>query len=274
MSSFAPEAPAVAASQPAPAPAVETVTPIDPAAPLAPEPTEAEPAAGEEPPRDPASGRFAKRTDALQRQIDELTATKRSEERNVQGLRAEAHRLRQELNAPSNLDPADYDGQQMLNVRKAVKAERLEQMEMAAEQVAQTAASRSAEIVGAQAGSYRESIPDIDVIFSSPAQGGPVVTDMMTEALSRAPNGALVAYHLAKNPAVNQRIVQMERTDPVGALMELASLSSQLSNKPIRRISQAPQPVQTVSGGAGGAGGVDLSTADFATYEKIRMGQQ
>lgn len=269
-SSFAPEAPEVAASQPAPVTPVEVVSPetVTDAAPQAP----AE-AATEEPARD-QNGRFQKRTDNLQRQIDELRATKGAEERSLAHLRAEAERLRGEIYAPSNLDPADYDGQQMQNMRKAVKAERLEQTEQAVQQIAQTAASRSAEIVGAQAGSYRDAIPDIDVIFKDPSQGGPVVTAMMTEAMARAPNGALVAYHLAKNPALNRRIADMERNDPVGALMELATLSSTISNKQTRRVSQAPQPVQTVSGGAGGVGGVDLNTTDFATYERIRMGQQ
>ena len=226
-------------------------------------------------PRDAATGQFAAksgRAAQIQAQIGELTRQKHEERREVDRLRAEADRIRGEIAKPTTIDPADYAGQTAHEVRKAVKSERLEDIEARAADLSRSEVARGGQILDAQAESMRETIPDIDVIFKQPHEGGPWVTPRMADALTHIENGALVAYHLAKNPAESRRLADLSNSNPNAALIELGRIAAKVSSAPTKRISQAPSPVQTVSGGSGSPG-VDLNTASFVDYEKVRMAQ-
>ncbi len=223
---------------------------------------------GEDTPRG-ADGRFVKRTEKLQNQIDALVAQKRQEERNVQILRAQAEDLKKRMSAPVEIDPVDFDAQTRHNVKQVLSEEKLEQTERAAEMAAQRAKVAQAEIFNAQVSELRDHIPDIDLIFTPAEKGGPTISPIMAEAIYRADNSALVAYHLAKNPREATRIANM---DPVSALVAIGQIAAGIKPATMKRISQAPAPVPTVSG-SNASPGVDLSTASYKDYEAMRLKQ-
>lgn len=225
-------------------------------------------ASGDDTPRG-TDGRFVKRTEKLQNQIDTLTAQKRQAEREVQVLKAQADDLRKRMSAPVEIDPVDFDAQTRHNVKQVLSEEKLEQTESAARAAAQAAQAAQDAIFDAQVSELREHIPDIDVIFTYPDKGGPVITPIMAQAIYRADNSALVAYHLAKNPREAARISQL---DPVSALVAIGQIAAGIKPATMKRISQAPAPVPTVSG-SNASPGVDLSTVSFKDYEAMRLKQ-
>lgn len=229
-------------------------------------------------PRDPATGQFAPkehpRAVQIRDQIAAATRDKHAVLREVQMLRGEAARLREESAKPVNVDPADYAGQTAAAIDKRLSERSIAETERRADNLTRHAAAKNDEILDAQMSSIRDTIPDIDIILAHPSAGGPVITSAMAEALARTDNGALVAYHLAKNPVESRRIAALSQTDPLGASMEIGRLAARVTAQPIKRISQAPAPVSTVSGGNGGGGaGIDLNTASYADYEKFRMAE-
>jgi len=227
----------------------------------------------DEQPRGP-DGKFVPahpRTEKLKSQINSLTAEKRQAEREVARLRSEAAELAKQLQQPVNIDPTDFDAQTAHRVRHEIKADRLEQTAAQVKAVEARSREASDQIIRAQVDDLRAHIPDIDTIYLSPDQGGPTISPVMAEAITRSENGALVAYHLKTNPREATRIANL---DPVSALMAIGQISAGIS-KPqnqMKRISQAPAPVQTVSGGTGPAS-LDLNKASFADYEKVRMAE-
>lgn len=226
------------------------------------------PAADTEQPRD-SQGRFAKRSEKLQSQIDYLTATKRQTEREVLALQQQAAELRKQLQTPADIDPTDFDAQTRHQMRAVLNEEKLQQTEAAARAKAEAAKATTSQIIEVQVQELREHIPDIENIFLPPDRGGPVVTPIMAEGISRAENGALVAHYLMKNPREATRIANL---DPVSALVEVGLIAARIKPTEMKRISQAPAPVPTVSGG-GSSPVVDLSTASFKEYEAMRLKQ-
>jgi hypothetical protein len=225
-----------------------------------------------EQPRGP-DGKFVAhpRTEKLQNQINTLTAEKRQTEREVARLKAEAADLAKQLQQPANIDPADFEAQTAHRVRHEIKSDRLEQTAAQVRALEAKAIDAGARILNAQVEELRQHIPDIDTIFLPSEQGGPMISQVMAEAISRSENGALVAYHLKKNPSEAARIAQL---DPVSALMAIGQLSAGVSapKNQMKRISQAPAPVQTVSGGTASPS-LNLETASFKDYEQARLKQ-
>ncbi len=231
--------------------------------------TTEEPASEADQPRG-VDGRFVKRTEKLQSQINQLTAEKRQAEREVARLRDEAIALAKQLKEPPQIDPADFDAQTAHRVRSEIKADRLDQTANRIKDAEASAREKDEQIFALQVSELRGQIPDIDSVYLPPSQGGPQVTPAMGQALLRAENGALVAYHLKQKP---QEALRIAALDPWSQAVEIGKLSTQVANpKPIKRISQAPAPVQTVSGSTAQAG-VDLSNVDYETYRKARMAQ-
>lgn len=233
------------------------------------EETSVEAQASEEKPRGD-DGRFVKRTEKLQTQINQLTAEKRQAEREVAQLRTEAAAIAKQLKEQPQIDPADFEGQTAHRVRTEIKADRLDQTASRIQAAEDAARGKDAQIFALQVNELRAQIPDIDSVYLPEGQGGPSITPAMGQAIFRVDNGALVAYHLKQHPQENLRIAQL---DPWSQAIEIGKLSTQVANpKPIKRISQAPAPVQTVAGSTAQAG-VDLSTVDYDTYRKARMGR-
>lgn len=210
------------------------------------------------------------RVEKLQSTINELTRQKHDTARDVAALRAEAAELQKQLSAKSQIDPADFEGQQTEAIRRALKAEKLEDTVSKVRDLESRSTQTTQQIIAAQVEEMREHIPDIDKIFLPDTAGGPSITPTMGEALSRVENGALVAYHLLKNPREAARLC---RADDATVFIEIGKLAAGVKATPTKRISQAPAPVQTVSGGSSKSAAVDLATADYETYKKIRMGQ-
>jgi hypothetical protein len=217
-----------------------------------------------------ADGRFRPRAEKLQSKIDDLTRQKHDAAREVERLRAEAAALQKQISTRAQIDPADFEGQQADAIRRAFKAEKLEDTVSKVRDLESRSVQTTQQIISAQAEEMREHIPDIDNIFLPTEQGGPQITPVMGEALSRVDNGALVAYHLLKNPREAARLC---RADPATVLVEIGKLAAGIKPTPTKRISQAPAPVSTVSGGSSKSAAVDLNTADYETYKKIRMSQ-
>ncbi len=260
---------------------VETVATIDvaktdPAAVAAPEtttteqPAEAAPEgeAEAEQPRD-QNGRFAKRTEKLKSQIDTLVAQKRQAEREYLAMQAQAAELRKQLQTQPEIDPADFDAQTRHQMRSVLNEEKLSQTEAQARRAAEMAQAATGAILEAQVEELKEHIPDIEKIFAPPEQGGPVISRIMAEGISRAENGALVAHYLMKNPREAARINTL---DPVSALVEVGLIAARIKPSNMKRVSQAPAPVPTVSGGSSSPV-VDLSSVSFKDYAKMRLKQ-
>lgn len=209
------------------------------------------------------------RTEKLKAQIGALTAEKRQAERELARLKSEANDLHKQLQTKVEIDPTDFDAQTAHHVSRAVKEERLGDKISQVKQIEARAEEAQQKIIEAQIEDLREQIPDIDKIFLPTDQGGPLITEIMAKGIHRSENGALVAYHLMKNPREATRIANL---DPVSALVAVGQIAAGIKPNPMKRISQAPPPVQTVSGGSSKSGAVDLSTADYETYKKIRMG--
>lgn len=216
-----------------------------------------------------AEGKFLPnhpRVEKLQTKINDLTRQKHDAAREVARLRAEAQEIRQSLAQEPDIAPDDFRAQQTHEVRRALKEERLEGIQKQASNLEYAAQNATVDIIAAQAETLREQIPDIDRIYLKPSEGGPPVTPIMAEALARIENGALVAYHLLKNPREAARIAT---SDPLTVATEIGRLSYQVKPAaPARRVSQAPQPVQTVSGSPG-TPAPDMSALSFKDYEKI-----
>lgn len=210
------------------------------------------------------------RVEKLQTKINELTRQKHDASRELEAIKAEAQRIQQQLQQKPQLDPADFEGQQADLVRRAFKQEKLEDMAQRARTLEAQSQAKTHEIVQTQVEELREHIPDIDGIFMPPTQGGPMISPVMAEAIARTPNGALVAYHLMKNPREASRLYN---ADPMTALIEIGQIAAGIKPAPVRRVSQAPQPVQTVAGSVGNPS-PDLANLSFKDYERVRNEQE
>jgi hypothetical protein len=237
-----------------------------------PETTDAQPD-GTEPakPLHGPDGKFVShaRTEKLQSKINELTAIRRQEEREVARLKQEAASIRAQLETKPDIDPADFDAQTAFQVTRAIKAEKFGDTVSQANAAQARAQDVQHQILQAQIEELRPNIPDIDRIIAPIDQGGAAFSPLMADAIYRSDNGALVAYHLLKNPS---ELARIKTLDPVSALVAMGQIAASIKPSSMKRISQAPAPVQTVSGGSG-ASGVDLQTADYDTYKATRMKQ-
>lgn len=206
------------------------------------------------------------RVEKLQTKINELTRVKHDTAREVERLRAEAVELRKQLSQEPEFAPDDFRGQQSYEVKKALKEERLDGIQNRAQYLEAAAEHASTVIIATQAEALRDQITDIDRIWKAPADGGPPLSKMMVEAMSRVENGALVAYHFSKNPREAARLME---ADPLTVATEIGRISAQVKPAtPVRRVSQAPQPVQTVSG-SNAAPSPDIAALSFKDYEAM-----
>lgn len=210
------------------------------------------------------------RINKLQSKIDEKTREFRELERRTEAKKAEYERIQHQLRQRPQLDPQDFEGQQSEIVRRAVKQEKLEDLGQEIRYLEDLKPAKTHEIVQTQVEELREHIPDIEGIFMPPAQGGPMISPVMAQAIARTPNGALVAYHLMKNP---REAARLYNADPMTALIEIGQIAAGIKPAPVKRVSQAPQPVQTVSGSIGNPT-PDLATLSFKDYERVRNEQE
>lgn len=219
------------------------------------------------------AGRFLpndKRVKKLVEHIHELTRKKHDKRRELEALTAEAARIQHQLKNRPQIDPQDFEGQQAEIVRRAVKTERLEDLAQRYRSVQAETQATSQNIIATQVEDLRNHIPDIDAIFQHPSQGGPMISNVMAEELAEMDNGALVAYHLLKNP---REAARLYNSDERTVIRELQRIAVNVRPAPVKRVSQAPQPVQTVSGSIGNPS-PDLANLSFKDYERVRNEQE
>lgn len=84
-----------------------------------------------------------------------------------------------------------------------------------------------------------------EIVMRAPADGGPEVTQMMAEALTRTENGPDVAYWLALNTDESLRIAQL--ANPLLQFGEIMKLSGRLSAAAAPRRTQLPPPIKPIA---------------------------
>ena len=178
---------------------------------------------------------------------NEMRSRIRDLEGQVQQFRQQAETKWQAAQKP--LDPqqfaSDAEYQAALSAQYMRRELAQDDLQQAAAVRQQAQATRE-QALDANVDSYRERIPDIDVIFKQPREGGPIVSDAMAAVIYESDAGPLIAYHLAKNPDEARRISTMP---PLAAARALGRLEADLS-MPGRKISAAPKPLQTLNGAA------------------------
>lgn len=241
-------APAVSIPVPSAAVPPTTNAPAQPAA--APEPAKAaEPDQAEVKDEQPRSedGKFKPKTTAedrkarIQSEIDELTARKRSLEREFNLKRDDALRQRKQIQEqPQPDDP--YDPAHA--ARRAVREDRFEQSVSDVNRVAQEAREAQAAIFIAKVNDARERIPDLDGALQTFAEIP--LSEAACDLIAESDHAAEIAYFLAKNPADVRRILAL----PVhrqGA--EIARIEAKVSQAPqARKHSNAPPPPPMIGG--------------------------
>lgn len=118
----------------------------------------------------------------------------------------------------------------------------------------------------AQMDKARDAIPDFDEVMEGASEAP--VTQAMRTAIFESDVGALLTYHLAKNPAEAQRIA---RLSPVAQLKAIGAIEASLQRKPEPQVSKAPAPIKPIGGGSGGA--PDPSKMSMEDYQAYRAKQ-
>lgn len=121
-----------------------------------------------------------------------------------------------------------------------------------------------------RAEAFKAKATDFDQVIEQFTANGGKFSDAVRELVTESDVGPELAYHLAKHPAVSNKINSLP---PLQAAKEIARLEDTLS-RPSNRATKAPPPLKTPTGGASAP--VDLATLakseDASDY--IRMRQQ
>lgn len=93
---------------------------------------------------------------------------------------------------------------------------------------------------------------DIDIIFKSPAEGGPAIHPSVKGVIQKSDLGPEVAYHLAKNPDLARSIYHM---DPIDQAREIGKIEATLGTKTqapaANQGSSAPEPIEPLAARGG-----------------------
>lgn len=121
-----------------------------------------------------------------------------------------------------------------------------------------------------RAEAFKAKATDFDQVIGKFIEGGGQLNPVVRELVTESDVGPELAYHLAKHPAVANKVNSLP---PLQAAKEIARLEDSLS-RPSNRATKAPPPLKTPTGGASAP--VDLATLakseDASDY--IRMRQQ
>lgn len=91
-----------------------------------------------------------------------------------------------------------------------------------------------------------QKLEKIDLMFASPADGGPSVSGTMAEAIMSSEHGPEVLNYLTRNQAESRRI---HKLSPVQQAREIGKLEAKFAAAPAdRTVSGAPPPHETVKG--------------------------
>lgn len=241
---------ATAVSIPVPSAAVPPTT-NDPAQPPAAtdsaktaEPDQAE--VKEEQPRSD-DGKFKSKSTAedrkarIQSDIDELTAKKRSLEREYNLRRDDALRQRQQMQEQA---PPDDPYDPAHAARQAVREDRFEQSVSDVQRIAQEARDAQSAVFLAKVNDARERIPDLDSALQNFAQYP--LSEAACDLIAESDHAAELAYYLAKNPNEARKVMSLP-AHRQGA--EIARMEARVSQAPqARKHSNAPPPPPMIGG--------------------------
>lgn len=85
-----------------------------------------------------------------------------------------------------------------------------------------------------------------EIVMRAPDDGGPTVTEVMAQAMTRTDNGPDVAYWLALNPEESVRISALQ--NPILQYGEIMKLSGRLSAPTARQRTRIPAPIKPIDG--------------------------
>lgn len=228
---------------------VPDTTPATPAAPETPATeTKTEDAGQPEAAPETPDEKSDPKKNSAQERINRITADKHAAQREAQSAKQEAADLRKQLaqyqQQARELDPQDAVGQQALNTRFAVKAERLEQIEARATQAdGQAAGARQAQFE-TKIEAARERMPDLDTVLSTFSTLP--VSEVAADLIADSEKAAEITYYLGKNPQEAHRIARLA---PHQQGAEIARIEAKVAPAPARKASAAPPPVKTNIGG-------------------------
>jgi hypothetical protein len=118
----------------------------------------------------------------------------------------------------------------------------------------------------AQVQKVRTEVQDFDAVMEA-ADEVPL-TQAMREAILESEVGALLTYHLAKNPAEASRISQLS---PVAQVKALGRIEADLATTKAPRVSKAPDPIKPI--GSGSSTSPDPAKMSMQDYEQWRRKQ-
>lgn len=152
---------------------------------------------------------------------------------------------------------ADYKAEQK------VKAVLAEQQTRTQQQTQQSSESQRLARYQQDLDKARSSIPDFDEVTG---EADVPVTQTMRDAILESDVGALLTYHLAKNPAEAERIA---RLSPIAQAKAIGQIEASLASKPAPQVSKAPAPIKPISGASGGhADPSKMSMDEYLAYRK------
>lgn len=242
-------------------PADETTADVDAKQPDSDQAAEADPA--EDPPRD-NKGKFAKRVEKLQSEIDTLVWRKRQAETEAASAEARAAQLRAAVQADPKHDPNDFAAADAHRLRTVIKSEQAEQLEADAAAARQRAAELQEDGFRQAVEAASERIPDIKQVIAS--YTGPKIPPHAVAVLTESPKAAEIAYHIAKDPSIASRL---QGLSPAQQGAEIARIEARLTVAPqARKTTQATPPPPSLGGSRSPAvkDAADMSVAELQAY--------
>ena len=213
--------------------------------------------------------------------FSEITQKEKDARAEAAALRAETQALRERLeamesaevpnfdeSAPSLDDFDDYEQYQAASVAYEAAKAAHNVMSRTRQASQEAIKKRSEQTLFEQHQQKRQALvakaPDLaealgQTYLNSQTEGGGATA----QAILRAPNGAEVEYHIAKNPELASRLNNMDQFSAIG---EVARLSEQLKVKPKKR-DPLPDPVGPTPSGGGKTNEHQPKFSAGATYE-------
>lgn len=225
-------------------------------------------------PRDD-QGRFKPK---VQKRIDELTHARRAAERERDYWRSQAESRQAAAPAPQPhefADDAQYEAAvRRHEIKQAAREEIAETAKATADRFDQDARQATAETYNQRVQEAAVRIPDfVDVVGKADIQ----ISDTLRDALMDSDHGPDIVYKLAKDPAMADRLSQMDEralyrelgrmeAGMLNATFPPATVAKAAQAAPAARTTSAPPPVKP-SGASGAAPNTDPSTMTQAQFE-------
>lgn len=156
-----------------------------------------------------------------------------------------------------------------IEAREEAKREREESRKSDEQTRAKSEQDRVQRDWNAKCDKARDAVEDFDEVC---AESEAVVTQAMSSAILESDHGALIAYHLAKNPAEAERISKLPPSKQAAAIVAL----EEKVTKPAKRPSSAPEPINPV-GQKGKEVEKDpsqMTDKEFADWRKRQIAQR